>query len=94
MAKDTTTVVGPEISYELSVLQGPQAGASRTWPAREAASHKLRNLCGDCTGWMRRAEDAVAPIITPMTEGRADELTAGQQLTIATWAALKAAAGI
>jgi len=43
---------------------------------------------------MRRAEDAVAPIITPMTEGRADELTAGQQLTIATWAALKAAAGI
>jgi hypothetical protein len=40
---------------------------------------------------MHRAEDAVAPVITPMIEGRPAELTTGQQLAIASWAALKAA---
>jgi hypothetical protein len=34
---------------------------------------------------MHRAEDAVAPIITPMIEGRLAELTVDQQFTIATW---------
>jgi hypothetical protein len=44
------SVVGAEISYELSVLHGLQAGTSRTWPA---ARWPVTN-CGTC-----------APIVTP-----------------------------
>ena len=49
-------------------------------------------MCERCnTGWMKRWEDAVAPIITPMIKGEPTQLTVEQQLVVAAWAAVKAA---
>ena len=85
-------VVGPDITYERSIQQGPQAGTVNTWPASVVADHTIRAVCKDCNnGWMKRWEDAVAPLIEPMIKGQPAQLTVDQQLTIATWAAMKAA---
>lgn len=84
-------VVGPDISYERSIQHGPQAGTVNTWPAKVVADHTVRAVCEDCnTGWMRRWEDAVAPLIGSMIKGQPAQLTVDQQLTVATWAAMKA----
>ena len=88
----TRAVVGPDITYERSIQQGPQAGTVNTWKANEVADNTIRTACEPCnTGWMRRWEDAVAPIITPMIKGEPAQLTVDQQLVVATWAAMKAA---
>ncbi len=84
-------VVGPDITYERSIQHGPQAGTVNTWPASVVADHTIRDVCKDCNnGWMKRWEDAVAPLIEPMIKGQPAQLTVDQQLTIATWAAMKA----
>jgi len=85
-------VVGPDISYERTILRGPQAGTFNTWPATAVATHTLRAVCETCnTGWMAESESAVRPLIEPMIKGYNAELTTEQQLTVATWAAMKAA---
>jgi len=85
-------VVGPDITYERSIQHGPQAGTVNTWPANVVADHTLRAVCKDCnTGWMARSESAVAPLIEPMIKGQPAQLTVEQQLTVATWAAMKTA---
>jgi hypothetical protein len=40
---------------------------------------------------MARLEGAVRPVITPMIKGETIALTTGQQITVATWVAMKAA---
>jgi hypothetical protein len=88
----TVEVVGSDITYERRTEHGPLAGTVNTWPAAVVADHTIRAVCRDCNnGWMRRSEDAVAPLIKPMIVGRPAELTVSQQLTVATWAAMKAA---
>jgi hypothetical protein len=85
-------VVGPDITYERSIQHGPQAGTVNTWPAKVVADHTVRAVCKDCNnGWMKRWEDAVAPLIGPMIKGQPAQLTVDQQLAVATWAAMKAA---
>jgi hypothetical protein len=85
-------VVGPDITYERSIMHGPQAGTVNTWPAKVVADHTLRAVCRDCnTGWMRRSESAVAPLIELMIKGQSAQLTVEQQLMVATWAAMKTA---
>jgi hypothetical protein len=85
-------IVGPDISCERSILHGPQAGTVNTWPAKEVAGHKLRAVCRTCnSGWMSDLEAAVRPLIEPMIEGYNASLTTGQQITVATWAAMKTA---
>jgi hypothetical protein len=84
--------VGAEITYERSIQHGPQAGTVNTWPAKVVADYTIRAVCTDCnSGWMKRSEDAVAPLIEPMIKGQLAQLTVDQQLTVATWAAMKAA---
>jgi hypothetical protein len=86
----TVAVVGADITYERSIRRADQAGSVTTWPAKMAANHRIRVVCTDCnSGWMRSLEDEVAPLITPMIEGRPTKLTVDQQLTVATWAAMK-----
>ena len=41
-------------------------------------------------GWMRRIEDKAKPILVPLIQGKKRHLTASDQITIATWAVLKA----
>jgi hypothetical protein len=88
----TADIIGPDISYERSIMHGPQAGAVKTWPATEAAGHTLKAVCATCnSGWMCGLEDAVRPLIEPMIKGYPASLTTGQQITIATWATMKTA---
>jgi hypothetical protein len=88
----TVTIVGPDITYERSIQHGPRAGTVNTWPAKVVADHTIRAVCKDCNnGWMKRSEDAVIPLIEPMIKGQPAQLTVEQQLTVATWAAMKAA---
>lgn len=85
-------VIGPDITYERSIQHGPQAGTVNTWPAKVVADHTVRAVCKDCNnGWMKRWEDAAAPLIEPMIKGQPAQLTVDQQLAVATWAAMKAA---
>jgi hypothetical protein len=85
-------VVGPDITYERSIQHGPQARTVNTWPAKVVADHTVRAVCEDCNnGWMKRWEDAAAALIEPMIKGQSAKLTVDQQLTVATWAAMKAA---
>lgn len=86
------TVVGPDITYERSIQRGRQARTVSTWPAKVVADNVVRAVCEDCnTGWMKRWEDAVALLVEPMIKGQPARLTVDQQLTVATWAAMKAA---
>jgi hypothetical protein len=52
----TRAVVGPDITCERSIQQGPQARTVNTWKADEVADNTVRTVCEPCnTGWMRRA---------------------------------------
>ena len=63
-----------------------------TWPVKVVADHTVRAVCEDCNnGWMKRWEDAAAPLVEPMNNGQPAQLTVDQQLIVATWAAMKAA---
>ena len=88
----TVDIVGSDITYERSVLHGPQAGTVSTWPASEIAGHTLRAVCAPCNnGWMSEMEGVVRPLIEPMIKGYPASLTTGQQITAATWATMKTA---
>jgi len=85
-------IVGPDISCERCILHGPQAGTVNTWPAKEVAGHKVRAVCRTCNnGWMSDLETAVRPLIELMIKGYNASLTTDQQITVATWAAMKTA---
>lgn len=44
-------------------------------------------LCARCnSGWLAALEGIVKPILTPLVQGRATQLSLGDQLTVATWA--------
>jgi hypothetical protein len=88
----TAAVVGPDITYERRIEHGPNAGTVDTWPASAVADHVLRAVCTDCnSGWMEGWESAVRPLILPMIKGEPAKLTVDEQLTVATWAAMKTA---
>lgn len=85
-------VVGPGLSIERSVHHGPQAGTSNVWPVTKVASHEVRAVCKPCNeGWMSSLEVHVRPLIEPMILGHDALLAPDQQITVATWASLKAA---
>lgn len=88
----TPDVVGPDITYERSIMHGPQSGTVNTWSAKEIADHKLRAVCRICNnGWMCDLEAIVRPLIEPMIKGYNGSLSTKQQLAVATWAAMKTA---
>ena len=88
----TVTVVGSDITYERSIQPGVSS-RNREHVACKGGCRPYRpGVCKDCnTGWMKLWEDAVAPLIEPMIKGQPVHLTVDQQLTVATWAAMKAA---
>jgi hypothetical protein len=87
----TPAVVGAGLSFERSVQHGPQAGTSNVWPVTKVASHEVRAVCKPCNeGWMQDLEIQVRPLIEPMILGYNTTLAPDQQMTVATWAALKA----
>ncbi|MEU7823041.1 hypothetical protein [Catellatospora sp. NPDC049133] len=83
------SVVGPNITVEWT---DHVSGAFRTRPVRELASEQVRCVCHRCNnGWMSKLDDQVRPLLEPMILGKPTTLSALDQLTVATWAAMKAA---
>jgi hypothetical protein len=88
----TPDIVGPDMTFERSILHGPQAGTMNSWRVTQVASHKLRSVCQSCnSGWMSDLEGQVRPLIEPMIQGFNAPLDPEDQITVATWATLKAA---
>jgi hypothetical protein len=83
------SVVGPGITVERT---NNISGEFRTWPVRELAVEKVRCVCEPCnTGWMSNLDDQVHPVLKPMILGNSAVLSPQDQVTVATWAAMKAA---
>ena len=67
-----------------------QQRTSRTQKFANLATLKLKRVCYVCnTGWMSELEDATAPILIPMINGRTTVLSMEEQRQIAAWAQLK-----
>ncbi len=83
--------VKPHISCKRSAIFASRP--SKTWHATEAVGHARRVVCMSCEAtWIAKLERAVQPLLTPMIKGHDVELTPQEQITVATWAVLKAAA--
>jgi hypothetical protein len=83
---------GPDIGCERSILPGAQDETAGTWPVTEVAGHSRRAVCETCDqGWMASLEGAARPFLTRMVKGSETRLTTEEQITLATWAVLKAA---
>jgi hypothetical protein len=85
----------PDIRCERSVSPGSPGSQDETagpWPVAEVAGHSRRAVCDTCHGgWMASLEGAARPFLTPMIKGSEMPLTTEDQITLATWAVLKAA---
>jgi hypothetical protein len=90
----TPELLGPGRSFERTAA-GPDGVAARTtWPSEIIAAIEAPVVCGgtadDCnSGWMAGLDGQVRQLLEPMMLGEPRSLSAEQQLTIATWAAMK-----
>ena len=46
----TPADLGPDITCERSISQGPGTGTVTSWPVAQVASHKVRAVCQPCNG--------------------------------------------
>ena len=83
--------VKPHISCKRSAIFASRP--SKTWHATEAVGHARRVVCMSCEAtWIAELERAGPPSPSaPMIKGHDVELTPQEQITVATWAVLKAA---
>jgi hypothetical protein len=79
-------------SDELVLVKQDDFGSKRTPVSRIAnKSAASRGVCPECnSGWMSRLESEVKPSVARMMNGREASLSPSDQLTIATWASMKA----
>ena len=88
----TPADLGPDITCERSISQGPGAGTVTSWPVAQVASHKVRAVCQPCNGgWMSGHEGQIRSVLEPMIRGYNASLTPDQQISVATWTSMKAA---
>jgi hypothetical protein len=75
---------------DVTIARGHTIAAGRPKRTGTAAALKLPDVCQDCNNtWMSRIESAAKPILVPMIEGNACDLTACDRIVLATWAQLK-----
>lgn len=90
----TPDVLGPDTSYERTTA-GPDGSAStKTWSTEVVAVIEAPVVCGGtpdgCNGgWMGGLDGRVKHLLRPMMLGQPRTLGPAEQLTIATWAAMK-----
>ena len=88
----TSAEVGTEITCIRTTRSDDGQPVVDSWPAAKIASHRVRAVCKPCNeGWMNDLEIQVRPLIEPAILGRNISLTPDQQITVATWVAMKAA---
>jgi hypothetical protein len=86
----TSSVLGPDMSFERTIVRAGVTRQTNMWPVERVAVIERRLVCEECnSGWMSELEGKAKSLATPMILGYSATLTADQQLTIATWAAMK-----
>src|ERR1022692_2109968 len=90
----TPDLLGPDRTYERTMAGPDGVSATRTWPTEVIAAIEAAVVCGSredgCNdGWMSGPDGQVKRLLAPMMLGKPRTLTPGEQLTIATWAAMK-----
>jgi hypothetical protein len=86
--------LGPDRSFERTTVGSDGVSASRTWSTEVIAAIEAAVVCGaradGCNGsWMSGLDGRVKHLLGPMMLGEPKTLSPEEQLTIATWAAMK-----
>ena len=83
-------MLGQDISFERTIVKADTTIQTSTSPVERLAVIEQRLVCEECnSGWMSELEGKTKSLVAPMILGYNATLTADQQLTIATWAAMK-----
>ena len=90
----TPELLGPDRSFERTTVGPGGVATSKTWPAEVIAAVEAPVVCGSTAdgcngGWMCDLDGQVRQLLEPMTLGKPRALSPEEQLTIATWAAMK-----
>ena len=90
----TPELLGPDRSFERTTAGPDGVPNSKTWPTEVIAAIEAAVVCGSradgCNGgWMSGLDGQVKHLLEPMMLGKPRTLTPEEQLTIATWAAMK-----
>lgn len=90
----TPELLGPDRSFERAAAGPDGVATSKTWPTEVIATIEAPVVCGgtadDCnSGWMGGLDGQVRHLLEPVMLGEPRSLSAEEQLTIASWAAMK-----
>lgn len=90
----TPELLGPDRTYERTVAGPDGIATTKSWPTEVIASIEAAVVCGSrsdgCNGgWMSGLDGQVKHLLEPMMLGKSQTLSPRDQLTIATWAAMK-----
>jgi hypothetical protein len=86
----TSSILGSDMSFERTIVKAGVARQTNTWSVERVAVIEQRLVCKECnSGWMSELEGKAKSLLKPMILGHSATLTTDQQLTIATWAAMK-----
>jgi hypothetical protein len=90
----TPEVLGPDRSFERTATGPDGVTTSKMWPTEVIAAIEAPLVCGasadGCNGgWMSGLDGQVRHLLEPMMLGNPRTLSPEEQLTIATWAAMK-----
>ena len=90
----TPELLGPDRSFERTAAGADGVATSKTWPTEVIAAIEAPVVCGGSAdgcngGWMGRLNGQVEQLLEPMMLGKPRILSPEEQLTIATWAAMK-----
>jgi hypothetical protein len=90
----TPELLGPDRSFERTAAGPDGVATSKTWPTEVIAAIEAAVVCGSSAdgcngGWMSGLDSQVKHLLEPMMLGKAQTLTPGEQLVIATWAVMK-----
>ena len=86
----TPEVLGPDRTFERTVVGPDGVSATRTWRKEVVAAIEAAVVCEDCNGgWMSDLDGQVRQLLESMMLGSPRMLAPGEQQAIATWAAMK-----
>jgi hypothetical protein len=90
----TPELLGPDRSFERTAAGPDGVATSKTWPTEVIAAIEAPVVCGGSAdgcngGWMGGLDGQVRHLLEPMMLGKPRILSPEEQLTIATWAAMK-----
>ena len=90
----TPQLLGPDRSFERTTARPDGVATSKVWRTEVIAAIEVPVVCGGSAdgcngGWMSGLDGQVKHLLTPMMLGKPRTLSPEEQLTIATWTAMK-----